>query len=425
MSAHANAAELASHPHLTTAGWLARRCRAAVVDRLGALREGSVTLVEAGRRTTFGTDAPGLHATVTVKHPDFWTAAALRGTVGVGESYMDGHWSADDLVALVRLFVVNRDVMNAMERGPASLARPFLRLFARRRDNTRAGSRRNIAAHYDLGNDFFRLFLDETLMYSCAVFERPEATLHEASVAKNERICRKLGLGPSDHVVEIGTGWGGFALHAASVHGCRVTTATISKEQHALAKARIAEAGLADRVDVRLQDYRDLTGSFDALVSIEMVEAVGANHLDEFTRACGRLLAPHGRACIQSIVIREEMYEYALRNVDFIQRHVFPGTFIPATSALSTSFGRTTDLRLVQLEDIGPHYARTLREWRDRFLLRLDQVRGLGYPEQFVRLWEFYLAYCEGGFEERVLGDVQMVLFKPRRTEPPWLPPLV
>lgn len=401
-------------------GWLARRFRAAVVARLGGLRRGALTLVEDGRRTTFGGTGPGPHAVVTVRDPSLWSSVALRGTVGAGEAYVRGAWTADDLVAVVRLFVVNRDVMESVEGGLAALARPFLRRFAQGRDNTRAGSRENIAAHYDLGNAFFRLFLDETLMYSCAVFDRPEATLAEAQAEKNERICRRLGLGPSDHVVEIGTGWGGFSLHAASRHGCRVTTATISREQHDLAAARVAEAGLSGRIDVRFLDYRELSGTFDALVSIEMVEAVGARHLDTWTAACGRLLAPDGRACVQAIVLRDDLYASALRNVDFIQRHVFPGSFIPSTSALAASFARTTDLRIVHLDDIGPHYVRTLREWRERFLARADDARALGFDAEFVRLWEFYLAYCEGGFEERVLGDVQMVLAKPDLRTSPW-----
>ena len=424
MSERAIAPSLVEHPDLRRAGFVARYVRAAVLRLLRGLRDCSLTIVEDGDRLEFGDADAALRAVITVRDPGLWTAVALRGTVGAGEAYIDHLWTADDLVAVIRIFVANRDVMNAMEGGLASLARPFLRLFARRRDNTREGSRSNIAAHYDLGNEFFRLFLDETLMYSCAVFEGPDATLADASAAKNDRICRRLGLGPADHVVEIGTGWGGFALHAASRYGCRVTTTTISREQHDLATRRIADAGLAGHVRVEFSDYRDLRGEYDALVSIEMVEAVGANHLDAWTRTCGRLLRPDGRAMVQSIVIREEMYEQALRNVDFIQRHVFPGSFIPSTAALASSFARTGDLRLVHLEDIGPHYARTLREWRARFLQQADRVRGLGYPEEFLRLWEFYLAYCEGGFEERVLGDVQMLLLKPRRSEPPWLPAL-
>ncbi|MCG3132923.1 MAG: Tuberculostearic acid methyltransferase UfaA1 [Planctomycetes bacterium] len=412
------ASSLADRPDLRAAGAIARAARKAVLAKLRGIREGALVVVEGGESHAFGDPASPLRAAIRVHDPAFWAAAGLRGSVGAGESYTDGWWTADDLVAVMRIFLRNRDVLDGMERGLAALAAPFLRLFHARRDNTKSGSRRNIAAHYDLGNDFFGTFLDETWMYSCAYFEREGASLAEASAAKNDRICRKLALGPSDHVVEIGTGWGGFALHAASRYGCRVTTTTISGRQHAFAKERIERAGLADRVTLLLDDYRDLRGAYDALVSIEMVEAVGARHLPTWTRTCGRLLGPGGRACIQSIVIREELYGSALRNVDFIQRHVFPGSFIPSVSALASAFARTSDLLLVSLEDIGPHYATTLRMWRERFLAARDRVDALGYPEPFRRLWEFYLAYCEGGFAERALGDVQMVLHKPRCASP-------
>lgn len=406
--------ELAARPDLRSAGWLARATRGAVLSKLAGIREGHLVISEGGERHVFGDPASDLRASATIKDAAFWPAVALRGSVGAGESYMDGQWTADDLVAVVRIFVRNRDVLDGMEQGLAAVAAPFLRFFHSRRDNTKRGSRRNIAAHYDLGNDFFQLFLDETLMYSCGIFERDEWTLADASVEKNDRLCRRLRLTERDHLVEIGTGWGGFALHAAAKYGCRVTTTTISQRQHDLAAERIARAGLGNRVTLLLEDYRDLRGSYDALCSIEMVEAVGAKHLDSWTGACSRLLKPDGRMAFQAIVIRDELYENALRNVDFIQRHVFPGSFIPSVSALTSSFARTSDLLLVHHEDIGPHYARTLREWRLRFLANLDRVAAMGYPQDFQRLWEFYLAYCEGGFSERALGDVQMLLHKPR-----------
>jgi cyclopropane-fatty-acyl-phospholipid synthase len=276
--------------------------------------------------------------------------------------------------------------------------------------NTRAGSRRNISAHYDLGNEFFRLFLDETLMYSCALFERPEMTLAQASTAKLDAICHKLALGPQDHVLEIGTGWGGFALHAAGRYGCRVTTTTISRSQHALACERVRAAGLEDRVNVILEDYRDLKGNYDKLVSIEMIEAIGHQYFGEFFRRCEQRLVPGGQMLLQSITIADRHYARARDEVDFIKRYIFPGCCIPAVSALAQAMADASDLRIVHLEDIGPHYATTLARWRDNFLANLDQVRGLGYPESFCRMWEFYLSYCEGGFAERALGDVQMLL---------------
>jgi cyclopropane-fatty-acyl-phospholipid synthase len=280
--------------------------------------------------------------------------------------------------------------------------------------NSPDGSRRNIAAHYDLGNDLFALFLDDTMAYSCGVFEREDATLHEAQVAKFERACRRLRLSPSDHLLEIGTGWGGLALHAASRYGCRVTTTTISREQHDWARERIRAAGLSDRVTLLLDDYRDLRGRYDKLVSIEMIEAVGHQFLDTYTAQCSRLLEPHGAMLLQAITIRDQLYAEALESVDFIQRYIFPGSFIPSVTAIADSVRRATDMKVFHLEDIGPHYATTLRRWRERFFERIDDVRRLGYSEQFVRMWDFYLCYCEGGFLERQLGDVQMLLTKPR-----------
>jgi cyclopropane-fatty-acyl-phospholipid synthase len=297
-----------------------------------------------------------------------------------------------------------------MERGLAGLAAPLRRLAHWLHRNTRTGSRRNIAAHYDLGNEFFRLMLDETMMYSCALFERPGMTLAEASIAKLDRICAALALQPSDHVLEIGTGWGGFALHAALRHGCRVTTTTISPSQFELARERVRAAGLEKRVTVMLEDYRDLGGRYDKLVSIEMIEAIGHRQYGEFFQRSGRLLAPGGRMMLQSITISDRHYLRTRDEVDFIKRYVFPGACIPAVSALIQAMAQESDLRVVSLEDIGLHYATTLARWRDNFLANLGQVRALGYPESFIRMWEYYLCYCEAGFAERQLGDVQMLL---------------
>jgi cyclopropane-fatty-acyl-phospholipid synthase len=279
--------------------------------------------------------------------------------------------------------------------------------------NTRSGSRRNIAAHYDLGNEFFALFLDPTMMYSSAVFEHPAMTLEEAQVAKLERICRRLDLRPGERVLEIGTGWGGFALHAAGRYGCQVTTTTISEEQYALARERIHEAGLQGRVTLLKQDYRDLRGRYDKLVSIEMIEAVGHQYFGTFFARCGALLEPQGRMLLQAITIADQRYEAARKGVDFIKRYIFPGCCIPSVTALVNAASAASDLRLVHLDDIGPHYATTLRLWRENLLGNIGAVRGLGYSEAFIRMWEFYLAYCEAGFAERMLGDVHAVFAKP------------
>lgn len=410
---------LTAHLPLTAprrASTLQALARRLVLDKLARLQSGQLMVREAGRQWQLGAGEPRLQ--VEVRNPAFWPALAFGGTVGAGESFMDGDWDCEDLTGLVRLLLRNRPAMMDMEGGIARLSAPLRALLHRARRNNRAGSRRNIAAHYDLGNDFYRLWLDETLMYSSAVFDRPDMTLAEASTAKLELICRKLNLGPADHVLEIGTGWGGFALHAARHHGCRVTTITLSHQQYQLARERITGAGLADRIEVRLADYRDLEGQFDKLVSIEMVEAVGAEHLDTFFRQCGRLLKPAGAMLLQAITIADQRYEAALKEVDFIQKYIFPGGFLPSVTALATAMTRGCDLRTVHLEDIGPHYAETLARWRDNFLGRLDAVRGLGFDTRFIRMWHFYLSYCEGGFRERDLGTMQMLLAKPGWRDP-------
>jgi cyclopropane-fatty-acyl-phospholipid synthase len=384
--------------------------------RLAGLREGELTVIEGSESFTFGRRTPEckLRATIEVLHPQTYADAAFGGTVGAGESFMRGLWRADDLTALIRLMIVNRDVMQSLEGGAAAVTAPLRRALHWLNRNSLDGSRRNIAAHYDLGNDLFALMLDETMAYSCAVFERDDATLHEAQLAKFDRICRKLHLSPRDHLLEIGTGWGGLAIHAASRYGCRVTTTTISREQHDWAREKIAAAGLNDRVTLLLDDYRDLRGRYDKLVSIEMVEAVGERYLDTYTAQCGRLLEPHGAMLLQAITIQDQLYEEALASVDFIQRFIFPGSFIPSVSAIADSVRRMTDLKVFHLEDIGPHYATTLRRWRENFFANLAAVRQLGYPDAFVRMWDYYLCYCEGGFLERQIGDVQMLLTRPR-----------
>jgi cyclopropane-fatty-acyl-phospholipid synthase len=313
----------------------------------------------------------------------------------------------------MRLFLVNRDAMDLIESGMARATTPLLKLAHWYHRNTRTGSRRNIHAHYDLGNDLFQLFLDPTMMYSAAVFPRPEATLEEASVHKLDLICRKLELEPSDHLLEIGTGWGGLALHAARSYGCRVTTTTISRNQFDFATRRISDAGLSDRVTVVGEDYRDLKGQFDKLVSVEMIEAVGHRYLPTYFRVCSERLKPAGRMLLQSIVIADRHYAQARRSVDFIQKYVFPGGALPSASAILSSVARCTDLQLTGLHDIGQDYARTLSIWRERFLGRLADVRRLGYPDEFARMWEWYLAYCEGGFVERAISAVQLVFDKP------------
>jgi cyclopropane-fatty-acyl-phospholipid synthase len=352
--------------------------------------------------------------TIFIEDPGFYRAVAANGSVGAAEAYMDGLWRCDDLVGLIQVLVRNRDLLDRMETGMARLGGLAMRGLHALRRNTRVGARRNIAAHYDLGNAFFELFLSPDLMYSSALFlEAADDTLEDASVRKLDRICAKLRLQPGDRVVEIGTGWGGFALHAARHYGCHVTTTTISREQHALASARIAEAGLQKQVTLLLEDYRDLQGAFDKLVSIEMVEAIGASQLDAYFAKIGSLLKPDGLALVQAITIEDHRYAQALGSVDFIKRHVFPGSFIPSIAAMIAAKSRSSDMSLTHLEDFGSSYARTLSAWRERFLARLPEVRAQGHDERFIRMWEFYLAYCEGGFRERSIGVAQLLLAKP------------
>jgi cyclopropane-fatty-acyl-phospholipid synthase len=407
--------------------FLDRFARRALLSLLQRLEHGEIVLVDSAERRTFGrrtNDVP-LSATIRVHHPQFYKDTVFGGDVGGGEAYMNGFWSCDDLTAMVRILLRNRQVLDVMDEGWARFTAPARQLFHFLRRNTKEGSRKNIAAHYDLGNQFFELLLDDTMMYSCGIFEREHSTLYEASVAKNERICRKLQLSPRDQLLEIGGGWGGFALHAARQYGCRVTTTTISKEQFQFAKQRVAAAGLTDRVTILQQDYRDLRGTYDKLVSIEMLEAVGHHYLDAFFACCGNLLRPDGLMLLQSITIADQQYERARRSVDFIKRYIFPGSFIPSVTAICNALTRATDLRLFHLEDQGPHYATTLRRWRERMFANLQRIRTLGYPETFIRMWDYYLSYCEGGFHERTLGDVQMLLTKPLCRRAPVQPPLL
>ena len=387
--------------------------RRRLLDQLAPLREGSLLVRDAFGEQRLGQPSGDLHATVTIEDPAFYRKVAAQGSVGAGESYIDGDWRCDDLVALVQLLVRNRDLLDGMERGPARVGGWLLRGWNRLHRNSRAGSRRNIAAHYDLGNDFFSLFLSPDLMYSSALFANAQETLEAASQRKLDRICQQLRLQPGDRVVEIGTGWGGFALHAAQHYGCHVTTTTISAEQHALAQQRVREAGLQDRITLLTQDYRDLQGPFDKLVSIEMIEAVGAEFLDTYLATLQRLLKPDGVALLQAITIEDHRYEQARRSVDYIKRFVFPGSFIPSLNAILAAKTRSSDLQLVAQHDFGHSYALTLRAWRQRFLAQRAAVQAQGFDERFCRLWEFYLAYCEGGFLERSIGVSHLLLARP------------
>lgn len=391
---------------------LARRL---VHSRLENIETGQIVISENGGHATYGgaTGEGSLTARLHIDDPRFYRDIAFGGAIGAGEAYMQGYWSCTDLTAMLRIFLQNRDALQKVDSGAARLSRPIQKLMHFFNRNTQKGSRRNIAAHYDLGNDFYRLWLDSSMMYSGAYFDSPDTTLAEASTAKLDRICRKLDLSPGDAVIEIGTGWGGFAIHAAKKYGCHVTTTTISKQQHEFAEKAVREAGLEDRITLLFDDYRELEGRYDKLVSIEMIEAVGHEFHATFFRKCCELLKPDGQMLLQAITIADQRYDQYKTDVDFIKRYIFPGGCLTSVTDMSGTMTRHTDMRVIHLEDIGPHYATTLRHWHDRFFERIDDVRALGYSEAFVRMWQYYLCYCESAFIERAIGTVQMLIMRP------------
>ena len=388
---------------------------------LSGLREGSLELICGGEIREFGVPGAAPRATLCVHRDRFFRRAVFGGDIGIGEACMDGDWSSPDPVAVIRLAVRNLDAFEQSHRWLGAAAGLLDRLRHRARQNSIAGSRRNIRAHYDLSNDFFRLFLDAGMMYSCAYYETPDDSLETAQSQKLDRICRKLDLQPCDRVLEIGTGWGAFAEHAVRHYGCHLTTTTISREQHDFAQRRFER--LPGRVELLLEDYRHLPErlqpeSFDKLVSIEMFEAVGLEFYDQFFGTCDRMLVPTGSMLIQTITMNERKFPAYQRRTDWIQKYIFPGAELASVTEVLRSLTRATSLGLYHLEDIGLHYVRTLRAWRERFHAAMDQVRALGFDERFCRMWDFYLVYCEGAFAERHVGDVQLVLSKARAAMP-------
>lgn len=424
LGARRRALAVAPPPVNAPARCLARLARAAVLSRLAGLGAGRLTLVEGGERHVFGREGDPLEATVVIRHPWAFGAIALGGTIGAAEAYADRLWDTDDLPAVIRIVLAAGDGADGLESGLARVGALAHRLRHMARRNTRAGARANVAAHYDLGNDFFSLLLDPTMTYSCGIFERDRSTLEEAQVAKLERICRKLDLRPGQHLLEIGTGWGSLAIHAARHHGVHVTTTTLSTEQHAAATERVRAAGLEDRIRVLLSDYRDLSGKYDRVVSVEMIEAVGWEYYPAFFRAVADRLHDDGLALVQAITIPDHRFERSKREPNHINRIVFPGACIPSTAALLGASAQASDLRLFHLEEIGPHYAPTLRAWRENLLGRWDEARRQGRSERFLRAFEYYLASCEAGYAERHLGNVQLLFARPRARREPILPPL-
>ena len=390
-----------------------RRALATTAGMLRNVQVGRVGLVlPDGRRRTFGDPTSELYATIEVADWAFFTRLLHAASVGVGESYMLGHWRSSDLVSLIRIMIANRSALRRIT--PAALLNiAGDKLIHAVRANRLGQSQRNIAAHYDLSNELYALFLDDTMTYSAAYFERPTATLEDAQRAKYRRLADKARIDGSCHVLEIGCGWGGFACFAARTYGCRVTGITLSQAQAAHARERVRREGLEHLVDIRVVDYREVAERYDRIVSIEMLEAVGHRYLGTYFAAVDRLLAPDGLAAIQVITIPEQRYESYRRRPDFIQRYIFPGGHLPSLEAMAGTMGRRSELYVDEVENIGIHYAETLRRWRERFLANADQVRALGFDDAFVRMWEFYLAYCEGAFLARYINDLQLVLTRP------------
>lgn len=396
--------------------------RQLVCRALKGIHSGHLTLIEGAQTWHFGqaTEATDLAAQIVIHHSDLWATVLTRGSIGSGEAWMAGHWSSPDLTAVVRIFARNRDVLNTLDGSGSFLARLAMRTVHHLNRNTLEGAKRNIHAHYDLSNDFFKLFLDPTMMYSSAVFKNSTQDLHTASLDKLEIICQQLQLKESDHLVEIGSGWGGMAIYAAQQYGCRVTTVTISKEQYQYAQERITAAGLSDRITLLLKDYRELKGAdyegrFDKLVSIEMIEAVGADFQAEYFRICSRLLKPGGLALVQAITIAEAYYQAYLNDTDFIRHYIFPGGCLPTLERMDKLTRTNSDLRLESSRDITLDYAFTLKAWRERFMDNVAAIKALGFDGTFIRMWEFYFCYCEGGFLERTTGTHQVLFHKTGR----------
>jgi cyclopropane-fatty-acyl-phospholipid synthase len=391
---------------------LHRLARSIVFNQLRKIKVGHIAILEGTKRVSFGQKGK-LNVTLVVHDPRFYGALAFGGSIGVSEAFMQKFWSVSDLTKLIRIMAINQDAMDQLEGLFNIFLKPLLKCLHYLNQNSIKGSRNNISKHYDLGNDFFSLFLDATMMYSSAVFKNPHDSLYKGSIHKLETICQGLELTPQDHVIEIGSGWGGFAIYAAQQFGCKVTTTTISKEQYKYVQQKIKDLKLSHKITILFSDYRHLKGQYDKLVSIEMLEAVGYQYYDTYFKVCSDLLKPDGLALIQAITITDQRYEKAKRSVDFIQRYIFPGSCIPSITALQSSMTQSSDLKIYSIQDIGEHYARTLALWRKAFFENLKEVKALGFDDVFIRMWHFYLSYCEGGFKEKVISDIHLKLIKP------------
>ena len=385
-----------------------------VFNQLHKITKGSLTLKDASSSYTFGDQKNiKLHAEIIIHNPRFYRFVVFGGSIGCSEAYMSDYWSSPNLTNVIRLFAINPQLTDELESKFNILLKPFFRVIHRLNKNSQRNSKRNISAHYDLSNNFFKLFLDESMMYSSAIFKTRNQTLKAASLNKLDIICQKLNLKPTDHVVEIGSGWGGFAIFAAENYGCKVTTTTISQHQFRYTKDLINKKKLGKKITLLFEDYRNLEGKYDKLVSIEMIEAVGHHYYHEYFKKINTLLKPNGIALIQAITIRDQRYSQALQNVDFIQKYIFPGSCIPSIEIIQKNLTRETDMIISDLENINHHYAKTLNLWKKAFNKNQNKIIKLGFDERFIRMWNFYFSYCEGGFAERAINDFHILMSKP------------
>lgn len=386
-----------------------------LLKALSRLQRGRLVIEDGGEIYEFGesADQAEVVAHVFIHHSSTYKDIIFGGSIGSAEAYMLDSWSSSNLLDVIRLMVLNLELLNKMDNTRPILSRISSKIMHLMNSNTTSGSRKNISAHYDLGNDFFELFLDPTMMYSSAIYPTEDATLEQASLHKLDTICKKLRLSKDDHLIEIGTGWGGLAIHAAKNYGCHVTTTTISQKQYDHACAAVAREGLEDKITLLLEDYRQLQGQYDKLVSVEMIEAVGHKYYASYFEKCSNLLKDDGLMLIQAITIADQRYQEAKRSVDFIQRYIFPGGCLPSNEVIARCIAKNTDMMIVDLHDIGLHYAQTLADWRQRFHAQIDTVKQQGFDDVFCRMWEFYLCYCEGGFSERAISTAQFVFAKP------------
>lgn len=385
-----------------------------VFNQLHKITKGSLTLKDASSSYTFGDQKNiKLHAEILIHNPRFYRFVVFGGSIGCSEAYMSDYWSSPNLTNVIRLFAINPQLTDELESKFNILLKPFFRVIHRLNKNSQRNSKRNISAHYDLSNNFFKLFLDESMMYSSAIFKTRNQTLKAASLNKLDIICQKLNLKPTDHVVEIGSGWGGFAIFAAENYGCKVTTTTISQQQFSYTRDLINKKKLGKKITLLFEDYRNLEGKYDKLVSIEMIEAVGHHYYHEYFKKINTLLKPDGIALIQAITIRDQRYSQALQNVDFIQKYIFPGSCIPSIEIIQKNLTKETDMIISDLENINHHYAKTLNLWKKAFNKNQNKIIKLGFDERFIRMWNFYFSYCEGGFAERAINDFHILMSKP------------